>query len=33
MKYNIRGEAEVQIIEEKFKLEVYNSVGNLFNFK
>ncbi len=33
MKSNIRGESEVQIIEEKFKLDVYNSVGNMFNLK
>lgn len=33
MKNNIRSESEMQIIEEKFKLEVYNSVGNMFNLK
>jgi len=33
MKFNVRGESDVQIIEEKFKLDVYNSVGNMFNFK
>jgi hypothetical protein len=33
MKFNIRGESEMQIIEEKFKLEVYNSVGSMFNLK
>lgn len=33
MKYNLRSESEMQLIEEKFKLEVYNSVGNMFNFK
>ena len=32
-KYNIRSESAVQLIEEKFKLEVYNSVGNMFNLK
>lgn len=33
LKCNLRGESEIQIIEEKFKLEVYNSVGNMFNLK
>jgi hypothetical protein len=33
MKSNLRGESEMQIIEEQFKLEVYNSVGNMFNLK
>lgn len=32
-RYNIRGESEVQLLEEKFKLEIYNSVGNMFNLK
>jgi hypothetical protein len=30
---NIRSEAEVQLIEERFKLDVYNSVGNMINLK
>ena len=33
IKYNFRSESAMQLIEEKFKLEVYNSVGNMFNFK
>ena len=33
MNSNIRGESEVQIMEERFKLDVYNSVGNMINLK
>lgn len=30
---NVRGESEIQLMEEKFKLDVYNSVGNMINLK
>ena len=30
---NIRRESEVQLMEERFKLDVYNSVGNMINLK
>ena len=33
MQFNIRSESEVQIMEEKFKIEVHNCVGNMLNLK
>ena len=31
--YNIREDKEIQILEEKFKYEIFNSIGNMFNVK
>ncbi len=31
--HNIRDDKEIQILEEKFKYNIFNSIGNMFNVK
>lgn len=31
--FNFRDEKEIQDLEEKFKYNVFNSIGNMFSFK
>lgn len=31
--YNIRDDKEIQILEEKFRYDIFNCIGNMFNLK